>query len=150
MPGVYGGDDVSAIVIDPGSSLLRAGWAGEDTPRVIIPSSYGWIYDESPENADVAASTSTTAASEAEVKKRNAMDTTEDRAPTSADRGAQANGADASTSEVNDSRSRVAKYLAKKEEGHGKFKKRFFGDAGVNQWRRGMEISPTVVDGVGE
>ncbi|TFK76120.1 Actin/actin-like protein [Pluteus cervinus] len=38
----YGGDEVSALVIDIGSSSLRAGYAGDDTPKAIIPTSYGY------------------------------------------------------------------------------------------------------------
>ncbi|CAO1619365.1 unnamed protein product [Parajaminaea phylloscopi] len=149
MPGVYGGDDVSAIVVDPGSSLLRAGWAGEDTPRVVIPSAYGWIHDESAAaSSSSAVEPSKTEATEA--TESNAMDTTEDGAPSlSAEANGETNGSSAALTEADDPRSRVAKYLAKKETGNGtKFKKRFFGDAGVNQWRRGMEVSPTVVDGI--
>ena len=36
----YAGDEVSAIVLDPGSSTTRAGFAGEDTPKSILPTSY--------------------------------------------------------------------------------------------------------------
>ncbi|KAK0498542.1 actin-related protein Arp4p [Armillaria luteobubalina] len=39
----YGGDEVSALVVDIGSSSLRAGYAGDDTPKAIIPTSYGYI-----------------------------------------------------------------------------------------------------------
>lgn len=35
-------DEVSALVIDIGTSSLRAGYAGDDTPKAIIPSSYGY------------------------------------------------------------------------------------------------------------
>ncbi|PQE20366.1 hypothetical protein CJF30_00001670 [Rutstroemia sp. NJR-2017a BBW] len=38
---VYGGDEVSAIVIDPGYSSIRAGFAGEDTPKSYVNSHYG-------------------------------------------------------------------------------------------------------------
>ncbi|KAK9456942.1 actin family [Dipodascopsis uninucleata] len=38
---VYGGDEISALVIDPGSSWTRVGFAGEDTPKVVVPSFYG-------------------------------------------------------------------------------------------------------------
>jgi actin-related protein 4 len=34
-------DEVSAIVLDPGYSSTRAGFAGEDTPKSVIPTSYG-------------------------------------------------------------------------------------------------------------
>ncbi|TFY65097.1 hypothetical protein EVJ58_g2198 [Rhodofomes roseus] len=39
----YGGDEVSALVVDIGTSSLRAGYAGDDTPKAIIPTSYGYI-----------------------------------------------------------------------------------------------------------
>ncbi|KAK7470870.1 Actin-related protein 4 [Stygiomarasmius scandens] len=39
----YGGDEVSALVLDIGSSSTRAGYAGDDTPKAIIPTSYGAI-----------------------------------------------------------------------------------------------------------
>lgn len=42
----YGGDEISAIVIDIGSSLSKAGWSGEDSPKVIIPSYVGSIVGE--------------------------------------------------------------------------------------------------------
>ena len=41
MPGVYGGDEINALVIDAGHSSSRVGWAGEDAPRVVLPSYYG-------------------------------------------------------------------------------------------------------------
>ncbi|KAF7965877.1 hypothetical protein HWV62_41160 [Athelia sp. TMB] len=39
----YGGDEVSALVVDIGTSSVRAGYAGDDTPKAIIPTSYGYI-----------------------------------------------------------------------------------------------------------
>ena len=39
-------DEVSALVVDFGSHTTRAGYAGEDTPRVVCPSFYGYT-DES-------------------------------------------------------------------------------------------------------
>ncbi|RYF69618.1 MAG: hypothetical protein EOO39_17215, partial [Cytophagaceae bacterium] len=39
--GVYGGDEVGAIVVDIGSNTTRVGFAGEDTPRADIPSIVG-------------------------------------------------------------------------------------------------------------
>eukprot|EP00126_Sphaerothecum_destruens_P005670 Sdes_comp18949_c0_seq2m9460 len=35
---VYGGDDVGALVLDFGSFSVKAGCAGEDTPKCIFPS----------------------------------------------------------------------------------------------------------------
>ncbi|GAA93379.1 uncharacterized protein L969DRAFT_19049 [Mixia osmundae IAM 14324] len=40
---VYGGDEVSAVVLDIGTSTTRAGYAGEDSPKSIIPTSYGYV-----------------------------------------------------------------------------------------------------------
>ncbi|ORY83291.1 actin-1 [Protomyces lactucae-debilis] len=37
----YGGDEISALVLDPGSHATRAGYAGEDAPKSYIPTSYG-------------------------------------------------------------------------------------------------------------
>ncbi|OBZ82440.1 Actin-like protein 6A [Choanephora cucurbitarum] len=39
----YGGDEVNALVLDIGTSTTRAGYAGEDTPRVMFPTSVGYI-----------------------------------------------------------------------------------------------------------
>ena len=39
--GVYGGDEVGALVFDPGHYSLRVGYAGEDTPKTEIPSVVG-------------------------------------------------------------------------------------------------------------
>ncbi|KAJ1415449.1 Actin family [Sesbania bispinosa] len=35
---MYGGDEVSAIVIDLGSHTCKAGYAGEDAPKAVFPS----------------------------------------------------------------------------------------------------------------
>ncbi|KAL9096469.1 MAG: hypothetical protein Q9165_001466 [Trypethelium subeluteriae] len=37
----YGGDEVSALVLDPGYSTTRAGFAGEDVPKSVVPTYYG-------------------------------------------------------------------------------------------------------------
>ncbi|KAI9803871.1 MAG: NuA4 histone acetyltransferase subunit [Sarcosagium campestre] len=42
-PGEYGGDEIQALVLDPGYSSTRAGFAGEDVPKSTIPSYYGII-----------------------------------------------------------------------------------------------------------
>ncbi|XP_064634792.1 actin-like protein 6B [Lineus longissimus] len=43
--GVYGGDEVGALVFDIGSYSVRAGYAGEDTPKAEFPTSVGYIED---------------------------------------------------------------------------------------------------------
>nr|XP_022915511.1 actin-like protein 6B [Onthophagus taurus] len=39
--GVYGGDEIGALVLDVGSNTIRAGYAGEDSPRFDIPTTVG-------------------------------------------------------------------------------------------------------------
>ncbi|OTA68596.1 chromatin remodeling and histone acetyltransferase complexes subunit putative [Hypoxylon sp. EC38] len=40
---VYGGDEVSALVLDAGYCYTRAGFAGEDVPKSVLPSFYGSV-----------------------------------------------------------------------------------------------------------
>lgn len=42
----YAVDEVSALVLDIGSSTTRAGYAGEDTPRTVFSTAYGYIPKE--------------------------------------------------------------------------------------------------------
>lgn len=42
----YISDEVSALVLDIGSSTTRAGYAGEDTPRTVFSTTYGYIPKE--------------------------------------------------------------------------------------------------------
>ncbi|KAK4496898.1 hypothetical protein PRZ48_011347 [Zasmidium cellare] len=39
----YAGDEINALVLDPGSYTTRAGFAGEDTPKAVIPTNYGQL-----------------------------------------------------------------------------------------------------------
>ncbi|XP_076047871.1 brahma associated protein 55kD isoform X2 [Oratosquilla oratoria] len=39
--GVYGGDEVGALVFDPGCASIRLGYAGEDSPKFDVPSCVG-------------------------------------------------------------------------------------------------------------
>ena len=38
---MYGGDEVSAVVIDLGTHSVKAGYAGQDTPQHVFPSAVG-------------------------------------------------------------------------------------------------------------
>lgn len=38
---LYGGDEIGALVFDPGHQSLRVGYAQEDTPKAEIPSVVG-------------------------------------------------------------------------------------------------------------
>jgi actin-related protein 4 len=46
-PSEYAGDEVSAIILDPGYSTTRAGFAGEDVPKSVVPSFYGLVDSDS-------------------------------------------------------------------------------------------------------
>ncbi|KAH6755676.1 actin-related protein 4 [Perilla frutescens var. hirtella] len=49
---MYGGDEVSAIVIDLGSHTCKAGYAGEDAPKAVFPSVVGSIDEMEIDDAD--------------------------------------------------------------------------------------------------
>lgn len=38
---LYGGDEIGALVFDPGHHSLRVGYAQEDTPKAEIPAAVG-------------------------------------------------------------------------------------------------------------
>jgi actin-related protein len=46
-------DEVNALVLDIGTTMTRAGYAGEDTPRVMFPTSVGYVDTEEPVSEDV-------------------------------------------------------------------------------------------------
>ncbi|KAL1541310.1 Actin-related protein 4 [Salvia divinorum] len=49
---MYGGDEVSAIVVDLGSHTCKAGYAGEDAPKAVFPSVVGSIDEMETDDAD--------------------------------------------------------------------------------------------------
>lgn len=49
-------DEVSALVVDIGSSTLRAGYAGDDTPKAVIPTAYGYTTEPIEDGGDIAMS----------------------------------------------------------------------------------------------
>ncbi|KAL2247325.1 actin-related protein 4 [Sesamum indicum] len=49
---MYGGDEVSAIVVDLGSHTCKAGYAGEDAPKAVFPSVVGSIDQMEIDDAD--------------------------------------------------------------------------------------------------
>lgn len=134
MPGIYGGDDISAIVLDPGSSSTRAGWAGEDTPRVITPSSYGWL------SGDV----------NLEELQGKAVQGDDD-----AMQGVETNGTPADDSiqpETNGHGSTKKKAISDWELQKRKVenRRRFVGESGVNVWRKGLEVGNPFEDSICE
>ncbi|GAA5864554.1 hypothetical protein JCM8547_005578 [Rhodosporidiobolus lusitaniae] len=49
-PVQYGGDEVGAVVLDMGSLSIRAGYAGEDSPKCVFPSAYASVPSPSPDS----------------------------------------------------------------------------------------------------
>ncbi|GAA5983588.1 hypothetical protein JCM5350_004876 [Sporobolomyces pararoseus] len=47
-PVQYGGDEVGALVLDIGSGTVRAGYAGEDTPKTLFPTAYSTVPSSDP------------------------------------------------------------------------------------------------------
>lgn len=68
-------DEVSAVVVDFGSHTTRAGWAGEDSPRVVTPSFYGYADVPQPSGSG---STSNGTATDAPANGDDPMDGTGD------------------------------------------------------------------------
>jgi actin-like protein 6B len=44
-------DEISALVVDIGASSLRAGYAGDDAPKAIVPTTYGYSQQPADESA---------------------------------------------------------------------------------------------------
>ncbi|XP_072163100.1 actin-like protein 6B [Diadema setosum] len=51
--GVYGGDEVGALVYDIGSFSVRGGYAGEDSPKAEFPTTVGMVECKDEESMDV-------------------------------------------------------------------------------------------------
>lgn len=43
---VYGGDEINAVIIDPGSFVTNIGYSGTDCPQSILPSKYGHFTED--------------------------------------------------------------------------------------------------------
>ncbi|XP_022871519.1 actin-related protein 4-like [Olea europaea var. sylvestris] len=50
---MYGGDEVSAVVVDLGSHTCKAGYAGEDAPKAVFPSVVGSIDQMEVDDPDI-------------------------------------------------------------------------------------------------
>ncbi|ANM60798.1 actin-related proteins 4A [Arabidopsis thaliana] len=67
---MYGGDEVSAIVVDLGSHTCKAGYAGEDAPKAVFPSVVGAIDGNGMDIDDAANTTEDAKESDKEKGKR--------------------------------------------------------------------------------
>jgi len=146
MPGIYGGDDISAIVVDAGSCSTRAGWAGEDTPRVVIPSYYGWLPGD--EGID---EESTAEKANGQHEADDAMEGVEINGATNGgetvDKSSGTTGEDG-TQHTGIKKKAVTDWELQKRKAESR--RRFVGDGGVNIWRKEMDIGNPFEDGVCE
>ena len=136
MPGIYGGDDISAIVLDPGSSSTRAGWAGEDTPRVVAPSSYGWLYGDV--ELEEAQAQSNGGAAQGDDMEGVEMNGAGDASIT----------ADDTNGDQQPATKRKAMSDWELQKRKAESRQRFVGESGVNVWRKGAEIGNPFEDSV--
>lgn len=116
-------DEVNALVLDIGSTWTRAGYAGEDTPKAIFPTSYGVIETESsaPSNGQ----------QDQPVAAEPDTEMTDARTP---------NGDAAARAEDAATPASAPK----------KLRKYYIGDGEVNTWRQNMEIQNPMKDGLGK
>ena len=52
-------DEVSALVLDIGTSSVRAGYAGDDSPKAIIPTQYGFLPQDNTQDVEMGENTNT-------------------------------------------------------------------------------------------
>ncbi|KAF8764833.1 actin-like protein 6B [Argiope bruennichi] len=76
--GVYGGDEVGALVFDFGHYSIRAGYAGEDTPKADIPSMIGVIEENV---SDAMEMNGNSTSNESSTQKKYYIDTTSIHVP---------------------------------------------------------------------
>jgi hypothetical protein len=116
-------------VIDIGTQTTRSGFAGEETPRSVVPTAFGYInlpssHDSSSVVQDGGASTS------GDNDNPMAVDAPSDRRTPEGESNLNGN--------TNGNK-------------RGKVEKRFFmGDQGVNMWREGMEVGSLMRDGISQ
>ena len=150
MPGVYGGDEINALVIDAGHSSSRVGWAGEDAPRVVLPSYYAHtsITDEAIADLESqAAFTASTSTSTSAAAPADGDETMADGETAHISNG----NADAATEEASDlrlkqSRAKSASKALRFSVDREKKRRRFVGDNDLNLYRPNVDIAPIFDD----
>ncbi|KAJ9475683.1 Actin-related protein 4 [Pseudozyma hubeiensis] len=149
MPGVYGGDEINALVIDAGHSSSRVGWAGEDAPRVVVPSYYGHtsITDEAiaelESQAAFSAASSSTIAPAADADESMADG---EGASTSNGNSDAAATEEASDNRLNQARAKSASKTLRFSVDREKKRRRFVGDNDLNLYRPDFDVAPIFDD----
>lgn len=148
MPGVYGGDEINALVIDAGHSSSRVGWAGEDAPRVVLPSYYGHtsITDEAIAELEAQAAFSTASSSAAAPVDGDETMADGEGAATSNGNGEAAATEEASDHRLKQARARSAGKTLRFSVDREKKRRRFVGDNDLNLYRPNFDIAPIFDD----
>ncbi|KAF9142951.1 Actin-like 6A [Mortierella sp. GBA39] len=135
--GTYGGDEVAALVLSVGHTWTQAGYAGEDTPKSIFPTSVGWV--DLPAEADQG--------DDADNSEDTQMqDVTQDGASASDSNHIgkkDADGGDVAPQPVGAGLVPSKKKITKR----GKY---YVGDGEISCWRPDMEIKSPMKDGLVE
>jgi actin-like protein 6A len=118
-------DEVNALVLDAGSTWTRAGYAGEDTPKAIFPTSYGVIEVESAAELEPQAAQDQPPAEDPDTEMADARTPNGDAAAKAEDAATPAS-------------------APKKQ------RKYYIGDGEVSTWRQNMEIRNPMKDGLGK
>jgi hypothetical protein len=118
-------DEVSAIVIDIGTQTTRSGFAGEETPRSVIPTSYGYI--------DVQVD-GPSASDGNEIDGGDSRVDSGDRPPV--------------TNEDEDHRMKESTPTVVPGKKKHLERRYFMGDRGVDLWRENMEVGSMIKDGI--
>ncbi|CDR99164.1 related to ACT1-actin [Sporisorium scitamineum] len=147
MPGVYGGDEINALVIDAGHSSSRVGWAGEDAPRVVLPSYYGHTSIDDEAIAELESQAAFTASASSAAAPADGDETMADGEAASTSNGNR----DAATEEASDhrlkqSRAKAASKTLRFSVDREKKRRRFVGDNDLNLYRSNLDIAPIFDD----
>ena len=127
-------DEVAALVLSVGHTWTQAGYAGEDTPKSIFPTSVGWV--DLPAEADKG--------DDADNSEDTQMqDVTQERGADNHINKKDADGGDVAPTPVGAG----VVPTKKKTTQRGKY---YVGDGEISCWRPNMEIKSPIKDGLGK
>ncbi|KAF9578489.1 Actin-like 6A, partial [Lunasporangiospora selenospora] len=142
--GTYGGDEVAALVLSVGHTWTQAGYAGEDSPKSIFPTSVGWVElpheDDKGDDADNSEDTQMQ-----DVSRDQAGNNINNKDADGGDIPNTGVGSSTSGSGLGAGTDANKKTAAKKPRG-----KYYVGDGEISCWRPDMEIKSPLKDGLVE
>lgn len=122
-------DEVAALVLSVGHTWTQAGYAGEDTPKSIFPTSVGWV--DAPPEAD----------------KGDDADNSEDTQMQDVSEDGSTNNITKKDADGGDVAPQPVGAGTKKKTLRGKY---YVGDGEISCWRPDMEIKSPIKDGLGK